>query len=104
MNYSASTVLTQTLCWRQDFRMDRVNTSNAAAGYPKANGVYNGSEFTPRDIDPWAYQRCVILDFSRPGKPTENAFIGAFNSKLRSECLNAHWFLNLQDACKKLEA
>ena len=66
MNYSASTVLTQTLCWRQDFRMDRVNTSNAAAGYPKANGVYNGSEFTPRDIDPWAYQRCVILDFSRP--------------------------------------
>ncbi len=37
-------------------------------------------------------------------KPTDNAFIEAFNSKLRSECLNAHWFLSLQDACEKLEA
>ncbi|AOL24140.1 putative transposase [Erythrobacter litoralis] len=55
-------------------------------------------------MDLWAYQRGVILDFSRPGKPTDNAFIEAFNSKLRSECLNAHWFLNLQDACEKLEA
>jgi len=50
------------------------------------------------------YQRGVILDFSRPGKPTDNAFSEAFNSKLRSECLNAHWFLSLQDACEKLEA
>ena len=38
------------------------------------------------------------------GKPPDNAFIEAFNSKLRSECLNAHWFLSLQDACEKLEA
>ena len=64
----------------------------------------NGSEFISRDMDLWAYQRGVILDFSRPGKPTNNAFIEAFNSKLRSECLNAHWFLSLQDACEKLEA
>ena len=64
----------------------------------------NGSEFISRDMDLWAYQRGVILDFSRPGKPTDNAFIEAFNSKLRSECLNAHWFLSLQDACEKLEA
>ena len=56
------------------------------------------------DMDLWAYQRGVILDFSRPGKPTDNAFIVAFNGKLRSECLNAHWFLSLQDACEKLEA
>lgn len=40
--------------------------------------------------DLWAYQRGVILDFSRPGKPTDNAFIEAFNSKLRNECLNEH--------------
>ncbi|MCT2401987.1 integrase core domain-containing protein, partial [Novosphingobium mangrovi (ex Huang et al. 2023)] len=63
-----------------------------------------GSEFISRDMDLWAYQRSVILDFSRPGKPTDDAFIEAFNSKLRSECLNAHWFLSLQDACEKLEA
>jgi putative transposase len=45
----------------------------------------------------------VTLDSSRPGKPTDNAFIEAFNSKLRSECLNTHWFLSLEDACEKLE-
>ncbi|WP_429771131.1 IS3 family transposase [Aurantiacibacter flavus] len=73
-------------------------------GYPKTIRVDNGSEFISRDMDLWAYQRGVILDFSRPGKPTDNAFIEAFNSKLRSECLNAHWFLSLQDACEKLEA
>lgn len=73
-------------------------------GYPKTIRVDNGSEFISRDMDLWAYQRGVILDFSRPGKPTDNAFIEAFNSKLRSECLNAHWFLSLQNACEKLEA
>ena len=67
-------------------------------------GGHNGSEFISRDMDLWACQRGVMLDFSRPGKPADNAFIEAFNSKLRSACLNAHWFLNLQDACEKLEA
>lgn len=57
-------------------------------GYPKTIRVGNGSEFISRDMDLWAYQRGVILDFSRPGKPTDNAFIEAFNSKLRSECLD----------------
>ena len=73
------------------------------AGYPKTIRVDNGSEFISRDMDLWAYQRGVTLDFSRPGKPTDNAFIEAFNSKLRSECLNTHWFLSLEDACEKLE-
>lgn len=73
-------------------------------GYPKTIRMDNGSEFIFRDMDLWPYQRGVTLDFSRPGKPTDNAFIEAFNSKLRSECLNAHWFLSLQDACEKLEA
>lgn len=54
-------------------------------------------------MDLWAYQRGVTLDFSRPGKPTDNAFIEAFNSKLRSECVNTHWFLSLEDACDKLD-
>lgn len=62
-----------------------------------------GSEFVSRDMDLWAYQRGVTLDFSRPGKPTDNAFIEAFNSKLRSECVNTHWFLSLEDACEKLD-
>ena len=62
-----------------------------------------GSEFVSWDMDLWAYQRDVTLDFSRPGKPTDNAFIEAFNSKLRSECVNTHWFLSLEDACEKLD-
>ena len=56
-----------------------------------------------RDLDLWAYANNVTLDFSRPGKPTDNAFIEAFNSKVRSECLNAHWFMSLDDARAKLE-
>ena len=72
-------------------------------GYPKTIRVDNGSEFISRDLDLWAYANSVTLDFSRPGKPTDNAFIEAFNSKLRAECLNAHWFLTLADAHEKLE-
>ena len=51
----------------------------------------------------YTYAKGVTLDFSRPGKPTDNGFIEAFNSKLRSECLNAHWFMSLADASEKLE-
>lgn len=57
-----------------------------------------------RDLDLWAYQRGVTLDFSRPGKPTDNAFIEAFNGRFRAECLSAHWFLSLADAQEKVEA
>ena len=45
-----------------------------------------------------------MLDFSRPGKPTDNAFIESFNSSFRTECLNASWFLSLTDARSKCEA
>jgi len=72
-------------------------------GYPKTIRVDQGSEFVSRDLDLWAYQRGVTLDFSRPGKPTDNAFIEAFNGRLRAECLNADWFLTLDDAREKLE-
>ena len=60
-----------------------------AMGYPKTIRVDQGSEFVSRDLDLWAYTRGVTLDFSRPGKPTDNAFIEAFNGRLRAECLNA---------------
>lgn len=46
----------------------------------------------------------VTLDFSRPGKPTDNAFIESFNGKVRSECLNTSWFLSLKEAQSKCEA
>ncbi len=52
---------------------------------------------------PVGHTRGVTLDFSRPGKPTDNAFIEAFNGRLRAECLNAHWFLTPDDARLKME-
>jgi len=58
-------------------------------GFPKAIWVDQGTEFVSRDLDLWAYQRGVTLDFSRPGKPTDNAFIESFNGRFRVECLNA---------------
>ena len=67
-------------------------------GWPSTIRVDLGSEFVSRDLDLWAYQRGVTLDFSRPGKPTDNAFIEAFNSRFRVECLNA-----LADAREKME-
>lgn len=75
----------------------------ASIGYPKTIRVDQGAEFVSRDMDLWAYARGVTLDFSRPGKPTDNAFIEAFNGRLRAECLNAHWFLTLDDARTKME-
>ena len=70
-------------------------------GFPATIRVDQGTEFVSRDLDLWAYQRGVTLDFSRPGKPTDNAFIEAFNGRFRAECLNAHWFLSLADARKR---
>ena len=43
------------------------------------------------------------LDFSRPGKPSDNAYIESFNARFRLECLNEHWFLSLEDAKEKVE-
>jgi len=76
----------------------------AQTGYPGSIRVDQGSEFISRELDLWAYMKGVTLDFSRPGKPTDNAFIESFNGKFRAECLNAHWFMSLADAVTKCEA
>ncbi|WP_242120327.1 IS3 family transposase [Sphingomonas lacusdianchii] len=75
-----------------------------AHGRPKRIRLDNGPEFISKDLDLWAYQHDVVLDFSRPGKPTDNAFAEAFNGRVRAECLNAYWFLSLDDARVKCEA
>jgi putative transposase len=62
-----------------------------------------GPEFASRMLDQWAYLNGVEIDFSRPGTPTDNATIEAFNSRLRAECLNASWFLSMQDARDRIE-
>jgi putative transposase len=73
-------------------------------GEPSVIKSDNGSEFISKVMDRWAYEHKVTLDFSRPGKPTDNAMIESFNGRLRQECLNEHWFLSLDDAKAKIEA
>ncbi len=73
-------------------------------GLPRTIKSDNGSEFTSKVMDKWAYERHVELDFSRPGKPTDNANVESFNGRLRQECLNATWFMSIDDARGKIEA
>ena len=70
---------------------------------PKTIQVDNGPEFISKRLDQWAYFNGVELDFIRPGKPTDNGLIEAFNGRLRQECLNESWFLSLEDAREKVE-
>ena len=72
-------------------------------GAPRAVQVDNGPEFVSKALDRGAYENGVTLDFSRPGKPTDNALVESFNGRLRDECLNANWFLSLADARSKIE-
>jgi len=73
-------------------------------GVPRTIRVDNGPRSSRRHLTDGRYENGVTLDFSRPGKPTNNAFVQSFNSRLRDECLSAHWFLSLTDAQTKIEA
>lgn len=86
---------------------DVVNTLTAIAARrrtPRRIYCDNGSEFAGRLVDLWAYSNNVTMEFSRPGRPTDNALIESFNGSLRDECLNMHWFRDLTDAKDKLQA
>jgi putative transposase len=71
---------------------------------PKSIVIDNGSEFTGRAMDAWAYENGIKLEFINPGKPNENAFIESFNGRFRDECLNGNWFTSLEDARRTIEA
>lgn len=73
-------------------------------GLPEVIVTDNGSEFTSRAFDTWAYARGVRIDFIQPGKPIQNCFIESFNGTFRDDCLNMHWFTSLADASRTIEA
>ena len=73
-------------------------------GVPQRIAVDNGPEFVSKALDAWAYQNGVQLEFSRPGKPTDNAFAESFNGHFRAECLDCHWFASLEEARHTIEA
>jgi putative transposase len=81
-----------------------LNNIVAIRGKPMTIKTDNGSEFISKVMDKWAYERGIELDFSRPGKPTDNEMVESFNRRLRQECINEHWFMSLQDARHKIEA
>ncbi len=74
------------------------------SGCPQRICVDNGPEFVSKALDAWAHHRGVQLVFSRPGKPTDNPFVEAFNSRFRDECLDQHWFASLEEARQVIEA
>ncbi len=59
-----------------------------------------GSEFTCRALDQWAFEHGVELRLIQPGKPTQNGFIESFNRRFLDECLNEHWFCDIAQARK----
>jgi putative transposase len=76
----------------------------ATVGTPQRIAVDNGPEFISQVLDAWAYRNGVQLEFSRPGKPTDNAFAESFNGHFRTECLDCHWFASLEEARQIIEA
>jgi putative transposase len=81
--------------------LSRISSQRAL---PKVLFCDNGSEFTSQAMDLWAYRAGVKIDFSRPGKPTDNAYVESFNGTLRAECLDTHWFTTLAEARQIIEA
>lgn len=74
-----------------------------ARGLPRSIVCDNGPEFAGKALDCWAHRVGVALQFIRPGKPVENAYIESFNGRLRDECLNSTWFVSLSDAQDVIE-
>jgi putative transposase len=61
------------------------------------------TQFTSKELDLWTCANSVTLDFSHPGKPTDNAYAESFIASVLLECLGRHWIIDLDDACKKME-
>lgn len=67
-------------------------------GAPQRISCDNGPEFVSMQLDQWAYWNRIKLDFSRPGRPSDNALCESFNNRVRQELLNPNWFRSLTDA------
>jgi putative transposase len=73
-------------------------------GVPKEIHVDHGPEFVCRSVRSWCEQHGVLLRYIEPGRPMQNGHIESFNGRLRDECLNANWFLNLAKARTQIQA
>lgn len=76
----------------------------AKRGKPETIVSDNGTELTSMAILKWSQTAKVNWHYIAPGKPTQNAFIEAFNARLRGECLNETIFTSLPQARAVLRA
>lgn len=81
--------------------LDRLAMSR---GFPKVIRTDNGKEFCGKAMLSWAHANGIQLKLIEPGKPNQNAYVESFNGRLRDECLNEHWFMNLVHARTMIEA
>ncbi len=80
-----------------------LNRLKATRGLPNVISVDNGPECISKVLDAWAHEHGIQLEFSRPGTPTDNPYIEAFNGRFRDACLDQHWFASLEDARQTIE-
>ena len=78
--------------------VDVLRRAAVQRGVPERIHCDNGPEFVSLHLDQWAYWMHVKLAFSRPGRPSDNAFCESFNNRVRQELLNPNWFSSLDDA------
>jgi putative transposase len=72
--------------------IDALEQARRQHGLPTTIRVDLGSQFTSKELNLWAYANGITLDFSRPGKPTDNAYVESFNATVRLECLGGTGF------------
>jgi putative transposase len=80
--------------------LERVITQRGA---PASLRCDNGPEFTSRHFLQWCEERQIEVVHIQPGKPMQNGYVESFNGRVRDECLNVNWFLNPEDAKRKIE-
>lgn len=74
----------------------------ARYGKPQTIVSDNGTELTSRAMLEWQNRTGIAWHYIAPGKPQQNAFIEAFNGRLRDELLNEEVFENLHSARRAL--
>ena len=64
-------------------------------GKPSAIRADNGPEFTSKDLELWAKDRSIAVQYIQPGKPMQNGYIERFNRVYREAVLDAYLFFDL---------
>lgn len=103
-NWGRESVLMEVgLCLRVDSVASALLRVSHHRHLPRSITVDHGTEFTSKALDQWAWENGVQLDFTRPGKPTDNGLCESFNGRLRDECLNVNEFESIAQAREKIE-